>query len=496
MPLKNKSGRREQIDKSEDLPQQNELGAFGGKVTQYADDFFHHADCSNNLALHQTIKIKTIHTMKSFLKIVFSLCILISSNSTFAQSFLNQVIVLNEGHYDYVTQQITKPVTVGYYIPQTNTYTTFDTIENARFATDVSVDDQFIYVSADAQLLKYDLNTHALILSQNIPGIRKIAVWHNKILVTRGEYGLSYNSYFQAYNKSDLSFEFELDTLSGPHYSTDGIIVKDDICYLAINNGFVWGNAVGIVGRVDLSSNNYLTEIPLGADGINPENIMLSGNKLYTLNNKDYTNASISSIDLSNTNVITTNLNNAGGCQGSALVSDHIAYQTYNENFIGRFDITSQNISDSLFINHTIYAMGSDTVNNHIYTSETDFTSYGLVLIYDNNGGLLNAFVAGVTPGKFAFDYRSMSSAGAINEQPSMLVYPNPATDMLTVASTNQNANSILTLTSMDGRIVFQSVFENKNFVEHIDLSKMCAGSYLLSLKSNDEISIQKIIKL
>ena len=78
--------------------------------------------------------------MKTLFKITFALSAILLSFSSFAQQYLNQVIVLNEGHYDYVMQQIVKPVTVGYYIPQTNTYTTFDTIEYARFATDVVVE--------------------------------------------------------------------------------------------------------------------------------------------------------------------------------------------------------------------------------------------------------------------------------------------------------------------------------------------------------------------
>src|SRR5436853_663798 len=75
-------------------------------------------------------------------------------------SYVNRVIVLNEGHYDYVNQVQLIPVTVGAYNPVTHSYTTFDTIPNARFATHVIVDGSGIYVAADNQLIRYDIDTY------------------------------------------------------------------------------------------------------------------------------------------------------------------------------------------------------------------------------------------------------------------------------------------------------------------------------------------------
>jgi len=428
---------------------------------------------------------------KRFLMVAILFCSMVAN----AQQTLNQVIILNEGRYDYSLQQIDKPVTVGTYNPTTNTYFVFDTIENARFASDVVVDDANIFVSADNVLLKYDLNTLQLVSTQSVNGIRKLALWNNKILLTRGEYMTTYDSYFQVYNKSDLSFDYQLDTLNGPHYASDGIVTKDNIAYIAINNGFVWGGAVGIIGQVDLLNQAYLPEISLGADGINPENILIDNNKIYTVNNRDYSFASISSIDISNLNVVTTNLNNAGGCQGSAFINSKIAYQTYSENFIGQFDVNAQSISDSLFINRSIYAMEADLLNQRLYASETDFSSYGLVLIYSANGSLINAFVAGVTPGKFAFDYRNANGISKTSSDFQFLVFPNPAKNELTVACTNSDENSSFTLTSIDGKILFQYTISENNFVQHIDISKYSSGTYLLTLQSRNKTLVKKVVK-
>ena len=105
-----------------------------------------------------------------FLLILF---VFITLKNVSSSDYVYQVFVLNEGYFDYSSNQIIEPVTVGVYNPLNNTYTTIDTIENARFASDLVVSGDYFYVAADNQLLKYDKNTYNVISTQNINGIRK-----------------------------------------------------------------------------------------------------------------------------------------------------------------------------------------------------------------------------------------------------------------------------------------------------------------------------------
>ena len=97
-------------------------------------------------------------------------------------------------------------------------------------------------------LHKYDKNTYNLLSSTQINGIRNLAIWNDKIIVTRGDYDnttflpIFFNSYFQVFNKSDLSFYLELDTTIGPKWATQNLIVDGDNAYVAINNAYEWGN--------------------------------------------------------------------------------------------------------------------------------------------------------------------------------------------------------------------------------------------------------------
>ena len=171
-----------------------------------------------------------------------------------AQEYVHQVIVLNEGYFDYnLNQSIVLP-TIGSYNPYTQEYINVDTLDAARFASDLVIDENYFYVAADNKLYKYDKNSYDLIASQQIDGIRNIAIWNDKIIVTRGDYDnttfspILFSSYLQVYNISDLSFYLEIDTISGPKWSTQNLIINDDKLYVAVNNAYEWGNEKGLVG--------------------------------------------------------------------------------------------------------------------------------------------------------------------------------------------------------------------------------------------------------
>src|SRR5690606_9647829 len=101
----------------------------------------------------------------------------------------------------------------------------------------------------------------------------------------------------QVYDKHSLELLYELTTDNGPAYASEGIVIRDNTAYIAINNGFVFGEEVGLIGVVDLETRTYLDEIDLGPSGRNPENIMHDDAMLYTLNNKDFSSSSISVVD-------------------------------------------------------------------------------------------------------------------------------------------------------------------------------------------------------
>ena len=157
------------------------------------------------------------------------------STGLFAQQYTHQVLVANEGFFDFQTNAIIEPATIGSYNPTTQTYVVVDTLEGQRFSSDVLIDGAFYYVAADTKIYKFDLNTHQELGSIFLPGVRNIAISDNKLIATRGEYLQTYDSYLQVFDKNSLQLLAAFDTITGPKWASQNIVVINNIAYIAIN---------------------------------------------------------------------------------------------------------------------------------------------------------------------------------------------------------------------------------------------------------------------
>ena len=349
------------------------------------------------------------------MKHLFIISIFFSISFLSAQNYVNQVLILNEGVYDYES-----PVSVGSYDLLTENYTTVVEIDSSRFASDLIIDSTFFYVAADNKILKYHLDSYELLAEVALEGVRKLAVHDDYLFVSRGEY-TSFNSYLQVYNKSDLSFVSELDTVNGPKLSTESLIVIDDLVYVGINNGFEWNNQEGLVGVINANTFEYISEIDLGVDGKNPDNIMLYENHLYTVNNKDWTGSSISQINLASGVVVTKNISAAPtGCGTSCIRSGKIIYQISQDVKLFQWDpelVEQEDNSSEIGLFDNFYELAEDQTNQKFYASSTDYITYGNIQIYDENYNLESTFTTGISPGTIVFDIRQSVSLQELENQ-------------------------------------------------------------------------------
>jgi len=97
------------------------------------------------------------------------------------------------------------------------------------------------------------------------------------------------------------------------------------------------------------------------------------------------------------------------------------------------------------------------------------------------------------------WDYINKLSCTTTNLQTTLLnksyrIYPNPADNILTIESTNQNIISI-TINDIVGNLIFSNKYENTK-QEHIDFSKVPSGIYIVDIEdSNKNHMYEKIIK-
>lgn len=408
-------------------------------------------------------------------KIFTSVFFVFSGLLMMAQSYVEQVLILNEGYYDYLTGDILTPVSVGSFDPETMAYSELFAIDGARFASDIVIDGDRYFVAADDQLLSYDIATHELIAAATVPGIRKVAVWNDQVLVSRGEYLVSLDNHLQVMDRSTLSLIYAVPTEDIP-YTTEGIVVADNKAYVAVNNGFDFGNEVGQIAIIDLDAQILESTLDLGSNGKNPDNLMLDGEYIYTLNNKDYTGSSVSAYRLSDGTLSTTDLLNiSAGCGTSVLHDGAIFYQELFGTSVSKYLPLTAEIEAETEYSQSFYALEFDEVNDMMYATTTDFFSYGNLLVFDAMGNLVAEAATGVSPGNLAFDVRSAVQIEAISENVNMQVYPNPAAEYLTVSIPLGDNYQVYTLAG-------DQVSVQQHNDQTLDINGLPSGMYTLQV--------------
>ena len=409
------------------------------------------------------------------MKQLFTSVLLLISAFAFSQNYLHKVLVLNEGYFDYQTNQIIDPVTIGSYDPSTQIYSVVSTLNGMRFGSDLIIDGNFYYVAADSKIYKMDLNTHQEIASVSCVGVRNLGIYQNKLVATRGEYLTTFDSYLHIYDANTLSLIQAIDTISGPKWASQNIVIDGSIAYIAINNGYEWGNEKGLIGKLNLDNLSYGNEVDLGPDGKNPDNLMKSGDFLYTVNNKDWSNASVSKVALNGSSNATVNLQSAAtGCGTSALRDDKLVYQISMETTLNEFDINLMNLSGPIS-GHSInyYELAQEPVSGQLYTSETDFFSFGKIHIFDDNNTELSNFNVGISPGTIVFDVRPSVGLSAIDKQIS--IYPNPSDDYLNFSGFSDGEIKVLDMT---GKVLLYA------YDKTINVSKLQKGYFMIDYKN------------
>lgn len=407
-----------------------------------------------------------------------------------AQSYVHQVLVLNEGYYDFFGGggQLV-PVTIGSYVPETGSYEPRVTLDEARFATDILVDNGSVYVAADDRILRYDVGTFALLNEVEVPGVRKLAIWSDQLLITRGELG-GLAHYFESRSKDDLSFLYDITPAEGLPFSAEGIAVFDDKAYLAVNNSFDYENVQGLIGTVDLQSGTFDSMIDLGPEGLNPEHLMVKDGVVFAFSNKDFTGSSISRITAGGLEYVRTVADNSG-CSASALVGSTIYYMEYDQQELARFDITSGEVLDTLAGSPSVYGLLADPINDVVYATTTDYYSTGELHVLNNEGEVLHTVAVSVSPGNMALDVRSPSGI-ADRSVPTYSVFPNPTNGVLSLTGKLPAGLVVVKVLDVMGRTVIEDRLVVTADSSTIDVTGLASGPYTVQLNGGRGVRFTK----
>ncbi len=416
---------------------------------------------------------------------------LILSANLFAQS-PTKILIANEGFNDFSTgEQVVKP-SIAVYDIATNEYQILEEIEGSKFTSDIEVDGDFFYVAADNKVLKYDINTLQRVLTLDVDGVRKLAFYEDQMIITRGDFGVTFDHYVQSYDKNDFSLLYELDQVDGPEFSSEDIVVENGMAYIAVNNAFEFPNYKGLVGVLDLQSKTYVKELSLGVNGDNPDYMTIENGVLYTLNNQDFSTSSVSQINLTSDEVSTNDLLTAGGCGSSIFAKGKFHYQVSGEDLIKSYDFDQNATIGNLLEGRFIYGLHYEPVTNIYYAGETDFVSSGSLFSFNEQGELLNEFNVGVSPGNITFVYESSSDVNDLKEE-TVEVSPNPFSEGFTIRSENLDQINQIIIRDHLGKIIEEWTGSNLN--TSINSAQWVPGLYILEYRMSNETYSTKLIK-
>ena len=143
------------------------------------------------------------------------------------------------------------------------------------------------------------------------------------------------------------------------------------------------------------------------------------------------------------------------------------------ETTLNEFDINLMNVVGPVN-GHSLnyYELAQEPVSGNLFTSETDFFSFGKVYVFDANNNELTNFNVGISPGTIVFDVRP-GSAGINELSKTISVYPNPANEIVTILNAD---GAIVSILDLSGKTLINSGSDE------INVSNLASGTYFVSV--------------
>ena len=292
--------------------------------------------------------------------------------------------------------------------------------EDAGFATDLEIQDDAAVVVLENRVVKVDLTSGQIVADTELLGAQEAALLEDgTVVVTRGGLDdawqpLNLTSHLVWLDGDDLGLEGELLPTEGPTLPSQEIVVVDGKVYIAVNNGWAFGQEVGRLGCWDVEQDTY-SEWDLGEGAENPVALHVLGGDLFTVNNGDWSSTTVTRAslgDLSSTTTVALD-GVSVGCNASAFVDTKLAVQISGENGLRLLDGPSMVWEEGAVLNAdapSAYSLITHPTYGWTCAGVTDYVTFGEIQIRTAEGEWLATVPVGVSPGSLAWRSSEVSN--------------------------------------------------------------------------------------
>ena len=296
--------------------------------------------------------------------------------------------------------------------------------EDAGFATDLEIQDDAAVVVLENRVVKVDLMSGQIVADTELLGAQEAALFEDgTVVVTRGGLDdawqpLNLTSHLVWLDGDDLGLEGELLPTEGPTLPSQEIVVVDGKVYIAVNNGWAFGQEVGRLGCWDVEQDTY-SEWDLGEGAENPVALHVLDGDLFTVNNGDWSSTSVTRAslgDLSSTTTVALD-GVSVGCNASAFVDTKLAVQISGENGLRLLDGPSMVWEEGAVLNAdapSAYSLITHPTYGWTCAGVTDYVTFGEIQIRTAEGEWLATVPVGVSPGSLAWRSSEVANLGEV----------------------------------------------------------------------------------
>ena len=288
----------------------------------------------------------------------------------------------------------------------------------------MEIQDDAAVVVLENRVVKVDLTSGQIVADTELLGAQEAALLEDgTVVVTRGGLDdawqpLNLTSHLVWLDGDDLGLEGELLPTEGPTLPSQEIVVVDGKVYIAVNNGWAFGQEVGRLGCWDVEQDTY-SEWDLGEGAENPVALHVLGGDLFTVNNGDWSGTSVTRAslgDLSSTTTVALD-GVSVGCNASAFVDTKLAVQISGENGLRLLDGPSMVWEEGAVLNAdapSAYSLITHPTYGWTCAGVTDYVTFGEIQIRTAEGEWLATVPVGVSPGSLAWRSSEVSNLGEV----------------------------------------------------------------------------------